>query len=121
MQLLEPLSHLFEAKTIDEYSEDDAPANIDTERPHAHCTEAAMVRGRRMNKNSDAKKTIAQNRTLFRDPPPPYPHPLNVAETHCSMHQFQFQFMQFTLFISHAHCRLLSVPDRTRGLRVPTY
>ena len=70
VQLLEPLSHLFEAKTIDEYSEDDAPANIDTERPHAHCTGAATVRGRRMKKNSDAKKTIAQNRTFLRDPPP---------------------------------------------------
>jgi len=73
VQLLEPLSHLFEAKTIDEYSEDDAPANIDTERPHAHCTGAATVRGRRMKKNSDAKKTIAQNRTFLRDPPPPLP------------------------------------------------
>ena len=50
VQLLEPLSHLFEAKTIDEYSEDDAPANIDTERPHAHCTGAATVRGRREEK-----------------------------------------------------------------------
>jgi hypothetical protein len=84
VQLLEPLSHMFEAKTIDEYSEDDAPANIDTERPHAHCTGAATVRGRRMKKKSDAKKTIAQNRTFLRDPPPPSSPPGdNVAETHC--------------------------------------
>jgi hypothetical protein len=61
VQLLEPLSHLFEAKTIDEYSEDDAPANIDTERPHAHCTGAATVRGRRMKKNS-ARKRAPQGR-----------------------------------------------------------
>jgi hypothetical protein len=52
VQLLEPLLHLFEVKTIDEYCEDDAPANIDTERPHAHCTGAATVRGRCMKKNS---------------------------------------------------------------------
>ena len=60
VQLLEPISHLFEAKTIDEYSEDDAPANIDTERPHAHCTGAATVRGRRMKKNSARKRSILQ-------------------------------------------------------------
>jgi hypothetical protein len=52
VQLLEPLLHLFEVKTIDEYCEDDAPANIDTERSHAHCTGAATVRGRCMKKNS---------------------------------------------------------------------
>ena len=52
VQLLELLSHLFEAKTIDEHSEDDAPADIDTERPHAHCTGAAKVRGRCMKKTS---------------------------------------------------------------------
>jgi hypothetical protein len=107
VQLLEPLSHLFEAKTIDEYSEDDAPANIDTERPHAHCTGAAMVRGRRMKKNSDAKKAIAQNRTFLQDPPPPYPHPLNVAETHCTRH------------VARRHARGISPAARLVASRLP--
>ena len=36
-----------------------------------------------MKKISDAKKTIVQNCTFLRDPPPPYPPRDNVAETHC--------------------------------------
>jgi len=38
-----------------------------------------MVRGRRMKKNSDAKKAIAQNRAFIRDPPPPPPPPVAMS------------------------------------------
>jgi hypothetical protein len=67
VQLLEPLSHLFEAKTIDEHSEDGAPAGIDTERPHAHCTGVAKVRGRCM------KKTSAEKHETPGPDPSPFP------------------------------------------------